>query len=177
MKDLAVIAAVIIIAIAAIALIESTVITDEPDGTLELLEDDIFVYGDIDAAKITYNGIGLGADMEDVVSIMGPPDDQPAYQDGTVNLYYGQSLGYNKTVLIFHLENYTLTRMTFFSPLDETFVGDTRFQGGKRKVYDLLGIPQNQTSTSQNIWVYTYPDKGIDFLLYEKERFGMSLYE
>ena len=121
MKDTIFVIAVFLIAAGALIYMEDVTppanVPHETKDTFNILEDDIFALELDDFRTVTYDGIALGATMEEIVEKMGAPDDQPAYQDGTVNLYYGKRMGYDKTVVLFHLEDNKLTRMTFFSPL------------------------------------------------------------
>ena len=149
-------------------------------GILELTEQDLFAShanlprGDL----IAFRGLKVGSSLEDVVDVFGTPDHQTAFDEGDiVNVEYGPSLGYNFSAVIFNLEDNEVQRLTLHKPIDSFFAGSTKYGYGKRKVYDTFGIPDEQLTGRYNIWLYTYPDKGIDVILYEKKISGLSFYK
>lgn len=175
-KDSLVILATLCVSIIALFMLSSSsqegMLPD--DGIFELTTEAITnATGD----QIRFMGIGVGSTIDDAARVFGVPDDQSAYDDGViVNLEYGEWLGYNKTVLIVHAEHGIITRITFQKPIDEHFVQANRFGLSKRGLYDLMGEPKDQLVSSSNIWLYSFPAKGRDYLLYEKETMGLSIY-
>lgn len=174
--DLIVVALVIVVGIGSLCYLQSPSLAPQQENTVELTQEDAFARKDITGNEMTLRGLKIGDTYEKAIEIFGVPDNQPSYDGYIVNLEYSKRMGYANTVLIINLQNNTVNRITMYKPLDEHFKGKTKFTDAKRGVYDTYGVPAQQILTHKNIWVYSYPQKGYDVLLYEKKETGLSIY-
>lgn len=95
--------------------------------------------------QITVMGVEFGDSENKVKKGLGNPNVRNIdYEiEGIINLEYGDSLGFNGTGLIFHLEDNKVTRITVLEPFNDNLIGLTKLGKPKEEVYAYLGKPDN----------------------------------
>jgi hypothetical protein len=136
----------------------------------DLTKEDVFALEGIKSNEITVFGVKLGDTTNEVVDKIGEPDSKSFYEENNVaNFEYGAAIGLEDLGLIFHFENYVVTRITVLSPMNKFLHGLTKIGEDKEHVYRTLGIPDDQRSEASttliNYRVFMYTERGIEIFL------------
>ncbi|HLC72495.1 MAG TPA: hypothetical protein VJH37_02840 [Candidatus Nanoarchaeia archaeon] len=157
----------LIVVIALVVLLMSSV--NSPVKELyDLTEMDVLSINGVTGNQISLKGIALGDTQQQVLDVIGYPDQQNIYMPDITNMEFGKAFNINETAVVLQFKADSLEKITVFPAFNEFLVGKTKVNYTKDEFLITHGKPESvkQIPMSEGsaivIRLYKYKE-GIEF--------------
>jgi hypothetical protein len=145
--------------------------------TYEATQDDVyqvFLEENITSMDVAVRGIMLNDSKQDVLDILGSPDNFTMFQEGSTTIQnFEYSLANDETGLIIHFRDDIVQRITVDRDFNNYLVGETRLNGTKEDLWLTMGVP-DESAVMYRFKVYHYNDEGLEFYTFRGDERMLS---